>query len=76
MKLLPLETQLTIRNCWRCRMTVEEFDYNDRIDMVDARRIIEIVTALAKSCAFNHAEATKIAGVCQECCERLEKEQI
>lgn len=21
MKLLPLETQLTIRNCWRCRMT-------------------------------------------------------
>lgn len=22
MKLLPLETQLTIRNCWRCRMTI------------------------------------------------------
>lgn len=57
-------------------MTVEEFDQNDRIGMVDARRIIEIVTTLAKSCAFNYAEATKIAGVCQECCERLEKEQI
>ncbi len=24
MKLLPLETQLTIRNCWRCRMTIDE----------------------------------------------------
>lgn len=54
-------------------MTVEEFDQNDRIDMVEARRIIEIVTTLAKSCAFNHVEATKIAGVCQECCERLER---
>lgn len=54
-------------------MTIEEFDQNDRIDMVDARRIIEIVTTLAKSCAFNHAEAAKIAGVCQECCERLER---
>ena len=28
-------------------MTVEEFDQNDRIDMVDVRRIIEIVTTLA-----------------------------
>lgn len=54
-------------------MTVEEFDQNDRIDMVDARRIIEIVTTLAKSCAFNHAEAAKIAQVCQECCDRLER---
>lgn len=39
MKLLPLETQLTIRNCWRCRMTVEEFDYNDRIDILEKEQI-------------------------------------
>nr|DAE33451.1 MAG TPA: hypothetical protein [virus sp. ctQ5V6] len=55
-------------------MTVEEFDKNDRISTVDARKIIGVVTTLAKSCAFNHAEAAIIARVCQECCERLEQE--
>lgn len=54
-------------------MKSEEFNQNDRISMVDARRIIEIVTTLARSCAFNHAEAVKIAQVCQECCDRLER---
>lgn len=51
-------------------MTIDEFDQNDRIDAVDARKIIEIVTTLARSCAFNHDEAYKIAKVCEECCDR------
>ena len=54
-------------------MTIDEFDQNDRIDAVDARKIIEIVTTLARSCAFNHDEAYKIAKVCEECCDRLER---
>lgn len=54
-------------------MTNGEFNLNDRIDMVDARRIIEIVTTLARSCAFNHIESMKIAKVCQDCCDRLER---
>lgn len=52
----------------------EEFSLNDRIDAVEARRIIEAVTTLAKSCAFNRMEVMKIAKVCQDCCNRLEQE--
>ena len=47
---------------------------NDRIDVVEARKIIEAVTTLAKSCAFTHIEAMKIAKTCQDCCDRLESE--
>lgn len=51
-----------------------EFNVNDRIDMVEARKLIEIVTMLATKCAFTHLESMKIAKVCAECCERLEIE--
>ena len=54
-------------------MTANEVNLNDNIDMVEARRIIEAVTTLAKHCVFNHIEAMKIAKVCQDCCERLER---
>lgn len=49
---------------------------NDRIDVVEARRVIEAVTTLAKSCAFTHIEAMKIAKVCENCCDRLEREGL
>lgn len=54
-------------------MTIDEFNQDDRISVVDARRIIEIVTTLARSCSFNRTEAVKIAKVCQECLDRLER---
>lgn len=50
-----------------------EVNLNDNINVVEARRIIEAVTTLARSCAFNHIEAMKIAKVCQDCCDRLER---
>ena len=55
-------------------MQEKEFNLCDRIDIVEARKIIEAVTTLAKSCAFNHIEAMKIAKVCQDCCGRIERE--
>lgn len=55
---------------------VEEINLNDRIDTVEARKIIEAVTILAKSCAFTHIEAMKIAKVCEDCCNRLEREGL
>ena len=54
-------------------MTESEANLNDNIGTVEARQIIEAVTALAKSCAFTHIEAMKIAKVCQDCCNRLER---
>ncbi len=39
-------------------------------------RLIEAVTILAKSCAFTHIEAMKIAKVCEDCCNRLEREGL
>ena len=54
-------------------MTESEANLNNNIGTVEARQIIEAVTALAKSCAFTHIEAMKIAKVCQDCCERLER---
>lgn len=52
---------------------MKEFNVNDKIELTEARKIIEAVTLLAEKCAFTHLEAMKIAHVCQECCERLEK---
>lgn len=54
-------------------MTESEFNLNDNIGTVEARQIIEVVTALAKRCVFTHIEAMKIAKVCQDCCDRLER---
>ena len=54
-------------------MTESEFNLDDNIGTVEARRIIETVTALAKSYAFTRIEAMKIAKVCQDCCDRLER---
>lgn len=55
-------------------MTTDEFNVNDRITIVEARKILQVVTLLAKSCSFNHLEGMKIIKVCQDCLERLEKE--
>lgn len=49
---------------------------NDRIDAVEARKIIECVSTLAKSLAFTHLEAMKIAKVCTDCIDRLEREGL
>lgn len=54
-------------------MAQNEVNLNDNIDVVEARRIIEVVTTLAKHCAFTRLEAMKIAKVCQDCCDRLER---
>lgn len=55
------------------RPVQNEDNLDDSISVVEARQIIEKVTTLAKFCAFNHAELAKIAEVCQECCDRLER---
>lgn len=54
-------------------MAQNEVNLNDNINIVEAGRIIEAVTILARSCAFTHIEAMKIAKVCQDCCDRLER---
>ena len=54
-------------------MMENEVNLNGNINVVEARRIIEAVTVLAKHCAFNHIEAMKIAKVCQDCCDRMER---
>ncbi len=54
-------------------MTENEVNLNGNINVVEARRIIEAVTTLARSCAFTRLEAMKIAKVCEDCCERLER---
>lgn len=51
---------------------MKEFNVNDKIELTEARKIIEAVTLLAKKCAFTHLEAMKIAHVCQERCEEKE----
>lgn len=50
-----------------------EVNLNDNINVVEARIIIETVTILAKSCAFTRLEALRIAKVCNDCCNRLER---
>ena len=50
-----------------------EVNLNDNINVVEARIIIETVTILAKSCAFTRLEALRIAKVCKDCCNRLER---
>lgn len=53
-------------------MTTDEF-LNESINTVEARQIIEAVTTLAKHCAFTRLEALRIAKVCKDCCNRLER---
>lgn len=48
---------------------------NSSIDVVEARKLIETVTTLAKACAFTRLEAMKIAKVCMDCIERMESEE-
>ena len=68
--------RLTIQNCWKeQKMAQNEVNLNGNINVVEARRIIEAVTTLARHCAFNHIEAMKIAKVCQDCCDRLERSE-
>lgn len=56
-------------------MTDNDFDLYERIDVVTARKLIEIVTTLARSCSFNNKESMEIAQVCDECLKRMNDEQ-
>lgn len=49
---------------------------NERISMVEARQLIEIVTRLANGCAFTKLELYQIASVCNKCIDRLEREML
>lgn len=48
---------------------------NSNIDVVEARRLIETVTTLAKTCSFTRLEAMKIVKVCMDCIDRIESEE-
>ena len=48
---------------------------NENISVVEARKLIEIVTTLAKGLAFKKYEFHQIASVCNKCIDRLELEQ-
>ena len=43
----------------------------ENIDMVEARKLIEIVTTLAKGCCFTKLEFQQIASICNKCIDRL-----
>lgn len=47
---------------------------NERISTVEARKLLEIVTLLARSCAFTKLEFQQIASVCNNAIDRLESE--
>ena len=49
---------------------------NENITPIEARRLLEAVTTLARSMAFTRLEAMKIAKVCNDCCNRLEQEGL
>lgn len=49
---------------------------NERISMVEARQLMEIVTTLARGCAFTKLEFAQIASVCNKCIDRLEKDGL
>lgn len=48
---------------------------NENISIVEARKLIEIVSTLAKGCAFTKLEFQQIASICNKCIDRLEKEE-
>ena len=43
----------------------------ENIDMVEARKLIELVTTLAKGCCFTKLEFQQIASICNKCIDRL-----
>lgn len=47
---------------------------NEHISPVEARRIIEVVTGMAKDLMFTHLDAMKIAKICTDRIDALEKE--
>ena len=47
---------------------------NEHISPVEARRIIEVVTGMAKDLMFTHLDAMKIAKICTDRIDELEKE--
>lgn len=51
----------------------EQYNMNDNITQREAKTILETVTWLCRNCALTHLEAAKIAKVCQDCLERLER---
>lgn len=42
------------------------------ITMVEARQLLEVVSPLAKGCAFTKSEFLQIMTVCHKCVNRLE----
>lgn len=49
---------------------------NEHISPVEARRIIEVVTGMAKDLMFTHLDAMKIAKICTDRIDALEKESF
>lgn len=49
---------------------------NDNISVKEARMLIEVITTLAKGCAFTKLEFQQIASVCNKCIDRLDKESL
>ena len=47
---------------------------NENINVVEARQLIEIVSALARGLAFTRLEFHQIASICNKCMDRLESE--
>lgn len=47
---------------------------NENITVVEARQLIEIVSTLARGCAFTKLEFQQIASICNKCIDRLESE--
>lgn len=49
---------------------------NENITPVEARKLIEIVSTLAKGCAFTKLEFQQIASICNKCIDRLEEKGV
>jgi hypothetical protein len=43
----------------------------ENISVKEARALIEVVTALAKGCAFTKLEFQQIASICNKCIDRM-----
>lgn len=49
---------------------------NENIGAKEARLLIEMVSTLAKGCAFTYLEFQQIASICNNCISRLEQEDL
>lgn len=47
---------------------------NENISVKEARTLLQVVSALAKGCAFTKLEFQQIASICNKCIDRMEQE--